>query len=153
KEFYGWDYQEDFHVPDEVYKQFASVRDNGEQKEKQWNDLFAEYKKEYPELADQLENAIEGRLPEDWDKDLPAYQADEDKLATRAALSEVINAISQRLPQLFGGSADLASSTKTLMKNVGNFDANHYGERNVWFGVREFAMAAASNGIALHGGL
>lgn len=152
KEFYGWNYEEDFYVPDEVYRHFATIAENGKQQEEQWNRLFEQYKQAYPELASELTQAIQGELPDKWEQDLPEYKAGEDKLATRAASSEVLNALSKRVPQLFGGSADLASSTKTEMKKENDFGPQQYEGRNVWFGVREFAMAAASNGIALHGG-
>lgn len=153
KEFYGWDYDNDFHVPDDVYEHFRSISENGKQKEEQWKQLFEQYRGDHPELAEQLDLAIKGELPHDWDQGLPPYQDGDDSPATRATSSEVINALSGRVPQLFGGSADLASSTKTLMKDDADFGPEQYEGRNVWFGVREFAMAAASNGIALHGGL
>lgn len=154
KAHYKWDFEADFHVPDEVYDHFKeTVSEKGKQKEQEWNDLFERYKKEYPELAEQFSKAINGELPQGWSDSLPTYQAGEDKLATRAASSETINAVSKSVPQLFGGSADLASSTKTLMKDYEDFTAKQYNGRNVWFGVREFAMAAAGNGMALHGGL
>lgn len=153
KEFYGWDHEDDFHVPAGVYEHFHAIAENGQRKEDQWKQLFEQYRRRHPELADQLDRAIKGELPNDWDQDLPTYQAGEDQLATRAASSEVINALSKRVPQLFGGSADLASSTKTLMKDNIDFGPGQYEGRNVWFGVREFAMASASNGITLHGGL
>lgn len=152
KEFYKWNHEE-FHVPDEVYEHFQSVAEGGKQKEEKWNRLFEQYKSAHPELAEQLQRAIDEELPEDWDTELPSYKAGEDNPATRAASSEVIHALSKNVPQLFGGSADLASSTKTLMKNEGDFSSKCYEGRNVWFGVREFAMAAASNGMALHGGV
>ncbi|HET7580511.1 MAG TPA: transketolase [Bacillales bacterium] len=153
KAFYKWDYEEDFHVPDEVQDHFRSFAKEGEKKEEEWNELFQKYEQAHPELAAQLKRAMNGELPNDWAEALPSYQAGEDKPATRAASSEAINAISKKIPELFGGSADLASSTKTLMKEDSDFDSEHYEGRNVWFGVREFAMAAASNGMALHGGV
>jgi transketolase len=154
KAHYKWDFEEDFHVPDEVYNHFKEhVLEKGKQKEHEWNDLFESYEKEYPELVKQFNRAVSGELPQDWDADLPTYKAGEDKLATRVASSEAINAIAKSVPEFFGGSADLASSTKTLMKEDDDFTSKNYEGRNVWFGVREFAMAAASNGIALHGGL
>ncbi|CDQ19384.1 Transketolase [Halobacillus karajensis] len=91
---------------------------------------------------------MDGRLPEDWVKDLPVY-AREDKLATRASSGEVINALAQKIPYFFGGSADLAGSNKTTVKGEDDFSRNNYAGRNIWFGVREFAMAAALNGMAL----
>ncbi|WP_173916422.1 transketolase [Halobacillus sp. Marseille-Q1614] len=154
KEYYKWGHDEPFHVPEEVYQDFKDkVQANGEKKEQEWNDLFKQYKESYPELAGELEAAMDGRLPEGWDKELPAYTVGEDKLATRASSGEAINALSQKIPYFFGGSADLAGSNKTAVKDEDDFSRKNYAGRNIWFGVREFAMAAALNGMALHGGL
>ncbi|WP_257350512.1 transketolase [Pseudalkalibacillus decolorationis] len=153
KESYKWTFEEDFHVPAEVRDHFNELREAGANKEQQWNELFDTYQNKYPELAQQLQTAMQGELPEGWDKELPTYKAGEDKLATRASSGEALNAIANRVPQFFGGSADLAGSNKTMMKDKGTFSRNDYSGRNIWFGVREFAMAAALNGMALHGGL
>jgi transketolase len=153
KEFYEWTFEKDFHVPSEVKDHFNELKEAGAEKEQQWNELFESYKQSYPELAKQLQTAMKGELPEGWDKELPTYKAGEDKLATRASSGEVINALAKAVPQFFGGSADLAGSNKTMMNDEGTFSRNDYSGRNIWFGVREFAMAAALNGMALHGGL
>ncbi|MFC7320538.1 transketolase [Halobacillus campisalis] len=153
KEYYKWGH-EPFHVPDEVYEDFSKkVKDNGSQKESEWNDLFQQYKEANPELARELEQAMEGKLPEGWEKELPSFEPGEDNPATRAASGEVINALSEKIPYFFGGSADLAGSNKTAVKDQEDFSRKNYAGRNIWFGVREFAMAAALNGMALHGGL
>ncbi|WP_409275817.1 transketolase [Neobacillus sp. SCS-31] len=153
KEAYKWTFEEDFHVPEEVYSHFRKlVEENGAKKEAEWNSLFEQYKKDHPELGNQLEQALKGELPEGWDKDLPVYSEGK-SLASRASSGEAINAIAKNLPTFFGGSADLAGSNKTLIKNAGDFLPNSYEGRNIWFGVREFAMGAALNGMALHGGL
>lgn len=153
KEAYQWTFEEDFHVPTEVYEQFKQlVAENGEKKEKEWNDLFASYKKAHPELATQFETANNGTLVEGWDQDLPVYEEGK-SLASRASSGEALNAIAKNLPYLIGGSADLAGSNKTTIKGVGDFTPETYEGRNIWFGVREFAMGAALNGMALHGGL
>jgi transketolase len=153
KEAYAWTFEQDFHVPDEVYAHFKqSILENGEKKEKEWNDLFAQYKASYPELGSQLQQAINGDLPEGWDKDIPVYQEGK-ALATRASSGEVLNGIAKNLPSFFGGSADLAGSNKTTIKGAGDFSRESYDGRNIWFGVREFAMGAAMNGMALHGGV
>ncbi|WP_026574991.1 transketolase [Bacillus sp. UNC438CL73TsuS30] len=153
KEAYKWTFEEDFHVPQEVYENFQKlIVENGEKKEKEWNDLFEQYKKEYPELGSQLEKALNHELPEGWDKDIPVYQEGK-SLASRASSSEVLNGIAKNLPILIGGSADLAGSNKTLIKGSNDFMPDSYEGRNIWFGVREFAMGAAMNGIALHGGV
>ncbi|GMB09710.1 transketolase [Thermolongibacillus altinsuensis] len=153
KEAYKWTFEEDFYVPDEVYAHFKKVvKEAGEKKEAEWNELFARYKQAYPELAKQLELAMEGKLPEGWHEHLPVYEEGK-SLATRASSGEVLNAIAKVVPQFIGGSADLAGSNKTLIKGAGDFLPGSYEGRNIWFGVREFAMGAAMNGMALHGGV
>ncbi|WP_163184133.1 transketolase [Neobacillus sedimentimangrovi] len=153
KEAYQWTFEEDFYVPQEVYDHFQKlIVEQGEKKEKEWNELFAEYKNEYPELATQLEQALCGELPEGWDQGIPVYSEGK-ALATRASSGEVLNGIAQNLPILIGGSADLAGSNKTMIKGSGDYMPGSYEGRNIWFGVREFAMGAAMNGMALHGGV
>lgn len=153
KEAYKWTFDEDFHVPNEVYNRFRElVQDQGEKKEQEWNELYKEYEKQYPELAKQLSLAIRGELPEGWDQDLPVYEVGK-SLASRASSGETLNALANRVPSIIGGSADLASSNNTMIKGSGDFMPGSYEGRNVWFGVREFAMGAAMNGMALHGGL
>jgi transketolase len=153
KEYYQWTYEEDFFVPQEVYEHFEdTAQQRGAQKEAEWKRLFDEYKAKYPELGKQLEDAIEGNLPDGWDKDIPTY-AESSSLATRASSSEAMNGIAKNLPYLFGGAADLASSNKTMIKGEKDFGAESYAGKNIWFGVREFGMGAALNGMALHGGL
>jgi transketolase len=153
KEAYGWNYDEEFYIPEEVKAHFSELKEASEKKEQAWNELFAQYEKSYPELAKELEQAINGELPEGWDADVPIYRVGEDKLATRTSSGEVLNALAKNVPQLFGGSADLSSSNKTFLKGEGDFSAANYSGRNIWFGVREFGMGAAINGMALHGGL
>lgn len=153
KEAYKWTFAEDFHVPEEVYAHFRQVvQEAGAKKEAEWNELFATYKQSYPELAHQLELAMEGKLPEGWEVNIPVYPEGK-SLATRASSGEVLNAIAKAVPYFIGGSADLAGSNKTLIKGAGNFMPESYEGRNIWFGVREFAMGAAMNGMALHGGV
>lgn len=153
KEHYKWSYEEDFFIPEEVISHFAELKKAAELKEKQWNEIFSIYEVSYPLLAKELSIAINGELPEGWDADVPAYRVGEDKLATRASSGEVLNALAKNVPQLFGGSADLASSNKTLLKGETDFNSTNYRGRNIWFGVREFGMGAAVNGMALHGGV
>ncbi|KKI93445.1 transketolase [Bacillus sp. SA1-12] len=153
KEAYEWTFEEDFHVPSEVYDHFnKAIKEAGKAKENEWNELVAGYEKEFPELANQFKTAISGELPEGWDKDIPVYE-EGSSLASRASSGEVLNGIAKNLPSFFGGSADLAGSNKTTIKDGGDFSSQNYGGRNIWFGVREFAMGAALNGMALHGGL
>ncbi|MDQ0817110.1 transketolase [Bacillus pumilus] len=153
KEAYSWTFEGDFHVPSEVYDHFKeAVKDAGQKKEAAWNELFEQYEKEYPELAAQLKLAIEGKLPENWDQEVPVYEAGS-SLASRASSGEVLNGIAKQVPFFIGGSADLAGSNKTTIKNTDDFGKDNYAGKNIWFGVREFAMGAALNGMALHGGL
>jgi transketolase len=153
KEAYKWTFEEDFHVPAEVYDHFKQqIAEKGEQTEQAWNELFAKYKSEYPELGNQLEKAMKGELVEGWDQEVPVYD-DGKSLASRASSGESLNGIAKNLPYLIGGSADLAGSNKTMIKGTGDFFPGSFEGRNIWFGVREFAMGAAMNGMALHGGL
>lgn len=153
KEAYKWTFENDFHVPEEVYTHFReTVADKGAKVEAEWNELFDAYKTKYPELGKQLEAAMKGELPEGWDSEIPVYEEGK-SLASRASSGEVLNAIAKQVPSFFGGSADLAGSNKTNIKNEADFTAEDYSGRNIWFGVREFGMGAAMNGMALHGGL
>ncbi len=153
KDFYKWNYGEAFFVPDMVYAHFDKyIRQRGEKLEKQWNDLFTGYRRDYPELAQALEESLNGNMPSGWDKGLPVYAAGT-RIASRSASGEVMNMLAKSIPTFFGGSADLASSNKTLIKNTGDFSPEDYSGSNIWFGVREFAMGATLNGMALHGGL
>ncbi|WP_438824933.1 transketolase [Bacillus sp. JJ722] len=153
KEAYKWTFEEDFHVPNEVYAHFESaVVEAGQEKETEWNKKFDAYKEQYPELAQELVDAVNNVLPEGWDAEIPAYE-EGSSLASRASSGEVLNGIAKNLPSFFGGSADLAGSNKTMIKGTEDFLPGQYQGRNIWFGVREFAMGAALNGMALHGGL
>ncbi|MEH6937692.1 transketolase [Bacillus sp. JJ664] len=153
KQAYAWGYENAFHVPEEVYAHFNNVIvEAGAKKEAEWNATFAKYEEKYPELAAQLKNAIEGNTSTNLEDALPKYELGK-KIATRSSSGEAINAIANVLPSFFGGSADLAGSNKTYMNGKGDFTRESYDGRNIWFGVREFAMGAALNGMALHGGL
>lgn len=153
KEAYKWTFEKDFHVPSEVQDRFnEQMVDAGAKKEKEWNELFTQYKAEYPELAAQFLSAMNGELPEGWDKEVPVYE-EGSSLASRASSGEVMNSIAKNMPTLIGGSADLAGSNKTMIKNQKDFTPQSYEGRNIWFGVREFGMGAAMNGMALHGGV
>lgn len=153
KEYYKWTYEEDFCVPEGVYEAFKEATDElGVKKEQQWNELFDQYANEHADLANQLKAAIKGELPEGLQEALPTYEAGSSH-ATRSASGDAINAIANVLPSFFGGSADLAGSNKTTIKGAGDFLPGDFSGRNIWFGVREFAMGTALNGMALHGGL
>ncbi|WP_151732974.1 transketolase [Paenibacillus tengchongensis] len=153
KEFYKWVYEEDFYVPDEVRARFAEVKENGIAANKAWDEKFAAYKAAYPELAAQFETAVNGDLPEGWDAQLPFFTAEDKAVSTRVASGNALNGLAAGIPQLVGGSADLESSTMTHLKGLTQFTSESYDGRNIYFGVREFGMAAAMNGIALHSGL
>ncbi|MCU6710900.1 transketolase [Paenibacillus sp. J5C_2022] len=153
KQFYGWSEEHQFHVPDEVRAHFAEVKAKGEQANAQWNAMFASYKEAHPELAAAFEQAIAGELPEGWDADLPAYSTEDKPVSTRVASGNALNALAKNVPNLVGGSADLESSTMTNLKGLPQFKPGSYDGRNIYFGVREFGMAAAMNGISLHRGL
>ncbi|WP_391208852.1 transketolase [Psychrobacillus sp. L4] len=153
KAAYKWSSEEDFYVPEEVYETFKEASNLlGVAEEGAWNEKFNAYSSEFPELAATLKQAISGDLPENFDTAMKAYEEGTSH-ATRSASGDAINAIAQNLPSFFGGSADLAGSNKTTMKNAGDFSADNYEGKNIWFGVREFAMGTALNGMALHGGL
>ncbi|ALX47845.1 transketolase [Lentibacillus amyloliquefaciens] len=153
KEHYKWEH-DTFHVPDEVYADFKEkIAENGAEAEQEWNQLFESYKEKHPKAGAELEHAIKGELPENWDENLPVYDSRDDAKATRATSGEVLNEISKAVPYVFGGSADLAGSNKTTIKEQEDFSRFNYAGKNIWFGVREFAMAAAVNGMALHGGI
>jgi transketolase len=152
KEFYGWEWPE-FHVPDEVRAHFAEVKKRGEQAYAAWQQRYNEYKAAYPELARQFEQAVSRELPQGWDQDLPVYSTGDKPVSTRVASGNAINGLARNVPYLVGGSADLESSTMTHMKGLSIYKPGSYDGRNIYFGVREFGMAAAMNGISLHGGL
>ncbi len=153
KETYGWPGKEPFYVPESVRELFAEVKSRGEQEESAWLEKMRDYEEKYPQLAAQLKQAMNGELPAGWDEEIPTYASSDKDIATRSASGEILNAISRRLPTLIGGSADLASSNKTLLKGEETFRALDYTGRNIWFGVREHAMGAALNGMLLHGGV
>jgi transketolase len=149
KEFLGWNYNEDFYVPEEVYEDFSSIRENGIAKEAAWKQLFERYEVVYPAEAKELKRIIAGEFPENWDANLPSFETGT-SIAARDSASKVMNALADVLPELVGGAADLNSSTKAKLDNYDDYKAGNYAGRNVWFGVREFAMGAIANGMALH---
>lgn len=152
KQAYSWAHDE-FNIPEEVYETFkAAAQVQGVEAEQSWNAKFEAYKAEYPELAEEFVKAMNNELPANFAETLPTYEVGK-KIATRSSSGEAINALAKSVPSFFGGSADLAGSNKTYMKEQGDFYATNYAGRNIWFGVREFAMGAALNGMALHGGV
>ncbi|MFZ2585521.1 MAG: transketolase [Enterococcus aquimarinus] len=151
KGIYGWDYPE-FEVPEEVATRFKETMiEDGQKAEEEWNELFARYEGAYPELAAQFRQAFADELPEEWADNLPTYEVGSSQ-ASRVSSKDMIQALSKAVPSLWGGSADLSGSNNTMVAAEKDFEPGQYEGRNIWFGVREFAMAAAMNGIQLHGG-
>jgi transketolase len=148
----NWPEDKTFYVPDEAKANWLQAVDKGKKYEQEWNDLFAAYKKAFPDVAAEFERVQSGTLASGWEKSLPVFKADAKPIATRSAGGEIMDAISQAVPELIGGAADLTTSTKTIFKTGGNFHLDPAG-RNIFFGVREFGMCAAVNGMAVHGGL
>ncbi|XEC96746.1 transketolase [Paenibacillus tarimensis] len=153
KEALGWPVVPDFYVPEEVSTHFAKLRVQGHAAEEMWNRMVSDYRVAYPELALQFEQAIRGELPSGWESGIPAFEEEGSQISTRIASGKTINGLAETLPLLIGGSADLASSNMTEMVKYPAFSPKQYDGRNLWFGVREFAMGAALNGMMLHGGL
>ncbi len=148
-----WPLEPRFYVPDDVLDHFRQVREIGEDREKSWNSQFEEYEEKHPELASEFSRRIKGELVPNWDEDLPVFPADDKGMATRAASGKVINAIAKILPEMIGGSADLTPSNKTWIDGSPSFQADTPEGRNLHYGVREHAMAAAVNGMVAHGGI
>ena len=147
----GFPEDKSFYVPEEAGKNWLKAVEKGKKAQDEWNAKFEEYKKAYPELGEQYSRATSAKLAEGWEKAIPTFPADK-PVATRNAGQVVLNAVAKIVPELFGGAADLTASTKTIFKDSPSFHVDPKG-RNVFFGVREFGMMAAVNGIAAHGGL
>lgn len=153
KENLGWPSQEEFYVPDEVYANYKEIAKNLANEEAKWNAMFEEYAKAYPEMKALWDKYHDVNIAKDLidNEDFWAYADKPD--ATRNLSGIMINRIKNYLPNFIGGAADLAPSTKTYMSDMGDFSKDNYAGRNLHFGVRELAMAAIGNGLALHGGL
>ncbi|MBV8489568.1 MAG: transketolase, partial [Candidatus Eremiobacteraeota bacterium] len=147
----GWPLEPPFYVPDDVLAFYRSIGDQGAGLEADWKSAYDQWKTANTDLAAQLERALHGDLPSNvpW----PTFTADNGSIATRDSGGAVMNAVAQSLPELVGGSADLDPSTKTYLKNCGDFEPNNFAGRNIHYGVREHGMVAINNGIAAHGGL
>ena len=149
KKFYGWPEDAKFLVPDGVYEHFRNgVGARGKEEREAWFKKLDAYKAKHPELAEELRRIQHRELPDGWDKDLPTFPADPKGVASRESSGKVLNAVAKNLPWLIGGSADLAPSTKTLIKDEPSFSAADYSGRNLHFGIREHAMGAILNGMA-----
>lgn len=151
KENLRWPTDEFFHVPDEAYDAFSEAREQGGWLEGEWNQRLTEYREAHPEIAAELDRAFAGELPEGWDADLPRFSPGDGPVATRKVSGKALNAIAPRLPLLLGGSADLAGSNKTDIAGSTSFSADDRTGRILHFGVREHAMGAVLNGMALSG--
>nr|WP_244545715.1 transketolase [Fodinibius roseus] len=153
KDRLGWKYEDKFHIPEKVLEHFRQAEEEGATRTRQWKELFNQYRQEHTEESKQFEMALNRELPTDFDSFLPAFEADEEGMATRASSGKVIQKLAANIPQLIGGSADLTGSNKTWMDDAGIFGSSNYAGRNIHFGVREHAMGAALNGMALHRGV
>ncbi|MCP5462065.1 MAG: transketolase [bacterium] len=157
RKFFGWGC-EPFHIPQDVAEYMHGAVEKGKQFEKDWQSLFEHYKQTYPSHASLLEKQYAGELPENWDDAIKnfVFSTDEKPMATRTASGKIMNLLAEKIPHLIGGSADLAPSTKTFLSKYGSLGSIHSDgkeQRNIHFGVREHAMGAAVNGMALHGGI
>ncbi len=153
KENLGWPSDQDFFVPGEALEHFREAIERGEQWEAEWTQRYQAWAAAFPELATQWELAQAGKLPPGWDADLPSYPAGSPATATRDTNGIALNAIAKHIPTLIGGDADLSGSTKTTLKDMGDFSPGNYGGRNLHFGVREHAMGSIINGLVAHGGI
>jgi transketolase len=149
----GWPISPRFLVPEDVLAHFRQALPRGQKLEEQWNDLMKRYRAAYPDLASELERRLAGDLPADWNRDLPEFPADAKGMATRASSGKVLNTLAQHIPELIGGSADLTPSNKTWIDGSPSFQAESPQGRNFHFGVREHAMGAIVNGMAVNGGV
>jgi transketolase len=149
----GWPTEPRFLVPQDVQAHFRLAVERGEKLEQEWQARLEAYRRAFPGEYAELQRRLRRQLPEGWETALPVFPADEKGVATRVASGKVINALAERLPELIGGSADLTPSTKTWIDRSVALQAGRYEGRNIHFGVREHAMGAIVNGMAVHGGL
>src|SRR5262249_42598669 len=152
KRNYGWPEDAKFYIPDGVYEHFRSgIGRRGKEMRDAWFARAREYRASYPELAEQLYRMQHRQLPEGWDTEIPTFAVDAKGTGTRDSSAKVLNAIAKKVPWLLGGSADLAPSTKTRLTfdGAGDFQRDGPSGRNLHFGIREHAMAAVLNGMAL----
>ncbi len=168
KQYFGWPEKKAFYVPKEAEKHFRKAVQRGRQMEKKWQAKLAAYSKKYSELAKELQKLIKGELTSGWQENIPQFEADEKGMATRDASGKIMQSFNPNIPGFIGGSADLNSSTKTALINFGNFENPetalgdlqgsldggwNYAGRNIFYGVREHAMGAISNGLATFNGI
>lgn len=153
KEEFGFDPEKSFVVPDEVLNYYKKEGKKGKALEAEWNTLFEDYKKKYPALAEEYMLLREGGLPDGWDNNLPTFTPDDGPLATRKASGSFLNKAAEKIPTLIGGAADLAPSTGTNLKAYNSFTRLDHSGRNFHFGIREHAMGAIVNGMAVTNGI
>ncbi len=168
KKALGWASMDKFYLPEDAVKYFRKIGEKGGKAQQEWQKRFDAYKKDFSKEAAEFEQLLSGKLPDNWDADLPKWKPEDKPLATRAAGGQALNALAKHIPNIIGGSADLNPSTSTALKGMGDFQPTEfagpatqgavggewgYGGRNVAFGVREHAMGAAVNGMAAHGGV
>lgn len=151
KQNLGWPLEPKFYIPEEALEHFRRAIPRGAALEDEWQRRREAYARQFPDLAAEWDRYASGELPDGWKEVIPTFSAAEKPMATRQASGQVLNALAPRLPLLIGGSADLAPSTDTYLKGFGDFNRHHYGARNLHFGVREHAMGAIVNGMALSG--
>ena len=152
KDALDWPVEPQFLVPEQVLGHMSRV-ESGEQLEDEWREAFENYRHQFPELAEQLTMALNGELPANWNESLPGFAPGDGPMATRSSAAKVLEHFAEKIPWLIGGAADLAASTKTVIKAGGDFAKGHFEGRNIHWGVREHVMCAASTGLARHGGL
>ena len=153
KEFFDWPLEPMFYEPEEALAHMRKAVDRGEEQERQWREMMSRYRADFPDAADDFERQFKGELPQGWDASIPVLKPGDGPVATRASSGKVLNAIAQNVPNILGGSADLAPSTKTLIAEEGAQQYGNDGGRNFHFGVREHGMGAVVNGMAAHGGV
>ena len=153
KEKLSWPTDKEFYIPEDVMELYGQAINDGKTQEKEWEQLLASYKQEFPDLGNEFSRIQKGELPENWASEIPVFPTDEKGMASRAASGKVLNAIAKNLPDLIGGSADLAPSTKTWIEGSPAFQFETPEGRNFHFGVREHGMGAVINGMSLYPGV
>jgi transketolase len=148
----GWELEQPFELPDSALAHWRCCVERGAILQSDWQQRFDAYAREYPQLAQEYERRVRGELPDGWQQLIPSFGNDTGPMATRAASGQVLNAVAAALPELIGGSADLAGSNKTLIKDAAVLSGDNYAGRNLYFGIREHGMGSIVNGLALNGG-
>lgn len=149
----NWPLEPPFYIPEQSLTHFRQAQERGAKLERDWHELFDRYRKAYPDLAIKFEQAVQRKLPQGWDLEIPLFKPEHGAIATRNASGKIMNVIAKTLPNFIGGSADLSPSTMTTLKDYEDFGTENPSGRNIHFGVREHAMGAIINGMSLHGGV